>query len=321
MSDLNDFFAQNSKKTKKQPKAAAKRNPAAAKETQAEPATAAAVQQPVADAAQNDFAENSSDDESNTVVIAEGRSKIIDKKDLEAKKTKEDSDPTGGWGLGSKMGQAPETGPSTTGASRPAGNKGMGGMGGMGGMVFGGKPTFTRKTKGIMDGDFPDISLAEAAANKSTTNAPQSKANGAMQWGGSTANGPRTENGTDGGEERKQATKPVFRGKAKLNLGGASNEEVGRMNYDFSKMNMSSANAARKEGEEGEEGKPRAERPAREMGRPGNRQMPVFEEADDDFEVVKEKEKKAPRERFEEPTFGGGKPMFSRGGAPPRQDE
>ena len=110
MSDLNAFFAQNSKKNKKQTKVAAKPKRAAAAETntaeadQAEPAQAATAQQPVAEAQQNDFADNSSDDESNTVVIAEGRSKIVDKKDLEAKKTKEDADPTGGWGLGSRIG-------------------------------------------------------------------------------------------------------------------------------------------------------------------------------------------------------------------------
>jgi len=35
---------------------------------------------------------------------------------------------------------------------------------------------------------------------------------------------------------------------------------------------------------------------------------------DDDFEVVTEKKKVAPRREFEEPKFGGGMPMFTRGG-------
>jgi len=37
---------------------------------------------------------------------------------------------------------------------------------------------------------------------------------------------------------------------------------------------------------------------------------------DEDFEVVTEKVNKPrePRREFEEPTFGGGKPMFTRGG-------
>jgi len=78
-----------------------------------------------------------------------------------------------------------------------------------------------------MDGDFPDLEAGAAAGN---SNAPLSKADGAMQWSGmGTANGPRSEQPQGfgaAGEERKQATKPVFRGKAKLNLAGASNEEV-----------------------------------------------------------------------------------------------
>lgn len=51
-----------------------------------------------------DFAD-SSDEESNTIVINEGRKKIIDRKDLEAsKKKEEEEDATAGWGLGSKLG-------------------------------------------------------------------------------------------------------------------------------------------------------------------------------------------------------------------------
>jgi len=54
-----------------------------------------------------DFAD-SSDDESNTIVLNEGRQKVIDRKDLEASKKnnreEDSSDAVGGWGLGSKFG-------------------------------------------------------------------------------------------------------------------------------------------------------------------------------------------------------------------------
>jgi len=110
-------------------------------------------------------------------------------------------------------------------------------------------------------------------------------------------------------EGKGPATKPVFRGKAKL--GGASNEEVqnSRMNYDFSKMNMSAATNGEKR-EEGEGGN--RERP---YNRNRDGAIPSLAD-DDDFEVVAEKPKKefVPRSNFEEPSFGGGKPMFTRGG-------
>ena len=79
--NLNDFFAQNSKKNKKAKKPAAKAKPAAAEETREEevkveatPAVktestpAASSSQP----AQQDFAD-SSDDESKTIQINDGR--------------------------------------------------------------------------------------------------------------------------------------------------------------------------------------------------------------------------------------------------------
>ena len=54
-----------------------------------------------------DFAD-SSDEESNTIVINEGRQKIIDRKDIEASKKKEGTgeanDAAGGWNLGAKLG-------------------------------------------------------------------------------------------------------------------------------------------------------------------------------------------------------------------------
>lgn len=76
------------------------------------------------------------------------------------------------------------------------------------------------------------------------------------------------------------------------------------MNYDFSKMNMS---AATTKAAEGETRGPDGER------RRGPGQGRSFNE-DDDFEVVTDVKKKPPRRNFEEPTFGGGMPTFTRGG-------
>jgi hypothetical protein len=66
-----------------------------------------------------DFAD-SSDDESNTIVLNEGRQKVIDRKDLEATKKHEDdsSDAVAGWGLGSKLGQGQSA--ETSSASQPS---------------------------------------------------------------------------------------------------------------------------------------------------------------------------------------------------------
>lgn len=143
--NLNDFFAQQSKK-KKNKKAGNANNPEPAaapqkEETKAEPVAA----QPDAQTTPaQDFAD-SSDEESNTIVINEGRKKIIDRKDLEAsKKSKEEesADAAAGWGLGTKMGKIEE---NTTSKPMAAAAKGSSGM------SFG-KPTFSRKAKGIMDG-------------------------------------------------------------------------------------------------------------------------------------------------------------------------
>lgn len=93
------------------------------------------------------------------------------------------------------------------------------------------------------------------------------------------------------------------------------------MNYDFSKMRMSAA-TSKVAGAPGEEGENRAagadgERRGGPRGVHRGADGPMF--GDEDFEVVAEKVKKpfVPREgrrEFEEPTFGGGKPMFTRGG-------
>ena len=127
-----------------------------------------------------------------------------------------------------------------------------------------------------------------------------------MFTGASIAKGPR-ENAPEEKKERTPAQKPVFKGKAKL--GGAPNEEVAnsRMNYDFSRMQLASASstAAKKEGG-AREGGDRQNRGPREA-------RAAFD--DDGFEVVKEKKKvTAPRRNAEEPSFGGGMPMFTRGG-------
>lgn len=112
--------------------------------------------------------------------------------------------------------------------------------------------------------DFPDIGdAATVAAGATSAETGGSKANRPMMFsGGAAARGPRVEGEAFSAfpahdEEIKTAkTKPVFRGKAKFNTGGASNEEVNnsRMNYDFSKMNMSAATSkvAGAPGEEGE---------------------------------------------------------------------
>ena len=100
-----------------------------------------------------------------------------------------------------------------------------------------------------------------------------------MFGGGAAAKGQRDDR--PAGEENKMAaTKPVFRGKAKLNTGGASNDEVNnsRMNYDFSRMKMSAATTKKTEGAAGEGGQKVGER----------RQAPSFDD-DEYFETVKEK--------------------------------
>lgn len=114
--------------------------------------------EPVADAApaQQDYAD-SSDEENNLVVASQ---EIIERKDLEASKNKktEDNDLAAGWGLGSKLGQAAETNDN---ASAPSFSSAKGPQMGMGGSISFGKkpPMFTRKQKGIMDNDFPDLDV------------------------------------------------------------------------------------------------------------------------------------------------------------------
>lgn len=231
---------------------------------------------------------------------------IIERKDLEAKKQKkeESSDAAAGWGLGTKLGQAAEQqSESSMPSSAPAKGPQMGAK-----MSFG-KPMFSRKQKGIMDQqDFPDLDAASGAAK---SNAPESKAAGPMMFGGgSTAKGPRD---AAPAEEVKVMKKPVFTGKAKLNTGGASNEEVAnsRMNYDFSRMNMSAATTGKRA--EGEQRQPRAEGERR--GPPRNAASSGFDD-DDEFEVVKEKKKGAGQRRGfdDESGFGSGMPTFTRGG-------
>jgi len=178
----------------------------------------------------------------------------------------------------------------------------------MGGSISFGKkpPMFTRKHKGVMDQtDFPDLDAA-ATGGKGDAN----KAAGPMMFSNSSAaRGPR-EGPTFGQEENKTGgapKMPIFKGKAKLNKEVvATTEESGtRMNYDFSRMGMSAATTGKKPEGEGFDGESR--HPAAKAGS-GN-----FSD-DDDFEVVKAKEKVV-RPRFEgEPTFGGGMPSFTRGG-------
>ena len=163
--------------------------------------------------------------------------------------------------------------------------------------------------------DFPD--LADAAKGSSSAN-QGSKADGAMMFmSGATAKGARVEGEARPVEEAKapSATKPVFRGKAKFNTGGASNEEMqdSRMNYDFSKMRMSAATAKKAEGE-GEKG----EGEQRERRQPGAPKRMMDFQDDEDFEVVKDKPKRQPVQNrggdFENVDFGRGKPTFTRGG-------
>jgi hypothetical protein len=102
-----------------------------------------------------------------------------------------------------------------------------------------------------MADDFPDLDQANKGGGAQEN---QSKANSAMifTFGAATTGARGPEEGQMNIEERKAATKPVFRGKARL--GGASNEEVqnSRMNYDFSRMNMSAATTGKRE--EGQDG-------------------------------------------------------------------
>lgn len=322
--NLNDFFAQQSKKNKKTKKGAANKSKAAARkdsdEEIKEATSAAAATQPEASKQQpaQDFAD-SSDDESNTIVLNEGSKKIVDRKDLEAGQKKKESEAEGlaAWGLGSKLGQAPET--ESQPSKAPLRGVDRSAAGGAGQINFG-KPTFTRKQKGVMDTqDFPDLDDS-TKAGKGGNNT--SKADGAMMFmSGAPARGARVEGEARQDEEAKapvQATKPVFRGKAKFNTGGATNDEVqnSRMNYDFSKMRMSAATTKTKDGEkvEGEQGE---QRERRQPGAP--KRMMDFQQ-DDDFEVVAEKPKRQPGhnraagEGVDNMDFGRGKPSFTRGG-------
>ena len=85
-----------------------------------------------------------------------------------------------------------------------------------------------------------------------------------MFSGASAARGPREAAAQEENKTGAGPKMPVFKGKAKLNTGGATNEEVSgsRMNYDFSRMGMSAATAGKKpEGERGEGGERRQNRP------------------------------------------------------------
>lgn len=242
-SNLDNFFASQSKKSKKNTKKAAPKKAASAapeqsavEEVKADPVAAAQPEPTPAVAAGPNFGEDSSDEESNTIVINDSRQKIIDRKDLEASKknkAEDAGDSVAGWGLGSKMGQVDNTPsqPSAASAKAPA----MGGKG----MNFG-KPTFSRKQKGIMDNqDFPDIgSAATASANNAPT---RSKADSAMMYSfGAAAKGAREEPSEEEKlqqRERAPAKKPVFTGRAKLKLPAAQdNTPSASMSYDFSKM-------------------------------------------------------------------------------------
>lgn len=298
--NLNDFFAQHSKKKKNKKAGETKQaKPAAAEEPQNEETKNEAVSaQPEAQTTPaQDFAD-SSDEESNTIVINEGRKKIIDRKELEAsKKSKEEekTDAAAGWGLGTKIGQVEEntvSKPVSSTAKAP----------GAGGLSFG-KPTFTRKAKGIMDNqDFPDLESANKGG--SSAQQEQSKANSSMQFSvGASAKGARDDQAAPE-EKRPVATKPVFKGKAKLNAGPLASDEV-QTSYDFSRMQISSSTAKKTEGGD-RQAKPEGERR-------GPRAAGFGASFDDDFEVVAEK-KKPQRRNFEEPKFGGGMPSFTRGG-------
>lgn len=319
--NLNDFFAQQSKKNKKTKKGA-KSKPAARKdsdeETKEATSAAAATQPEATQQPAQDFAD-SSDDESNTIVLNEGSKKIVDRKDLEAGQKKKETEAEGlaAWGLGSKLGQAPEM--DNQPSKAPLRGVDRSAAGGAGQINFG-KPTFTRKQKGIMDTtDFPDLDDS-TKAGKGGNNT--SKADGAMMFmSGATAKGARVEGEARQDEEAKapvQATKPVFRGKAKFNTGGASNDEVqnSRMNYDFSKMRMSAATTKTHDDEKAEG----AEGEKRERRQPGAPKRMMDFQQDDDFEVVADKPKRQPGqnrpdgEGVDNMDFGRGKPSFTRGG-------
>ena len=81
------------------------------------------------------------------------------------------------------------------------------------------------------------------------------------------------------------------------------------MNYDFSRMNVAAATSKRTEGQGGEG---RQGGDGERRGPP--RQGPPAGFDDDDFEVVREAKKRGNRRPAEEPSFGGGMPMFTRGG-------
>lgn len=315
--NLNDFFAKNTKKKQAKKKKPAQQA-AAAPETDELPARSAETtpqEEAKAEAAPKtqpkpaeEFLDDSDEESINT-----GLSTIKDKKEVEAKRKNEAEEPSNaasGWGLGSKLGamQAARQQNEVTVSKAAAKGPPTGGS-----ISFGGKPTFTRSKKGTpMDqSEFPDLDQATAGSSAA---APKTKAEGAV-FGGFTST---TTSGKAAGaqEERKQAKKPVFFGKAKLNTGGASNDEMAnsRMNYDFSKMGLSQAKGKRtdppKEGEEEapqqqRRGPPRASQPA---------SADMFD--DDGFESVTEKKRTTQRRGFGDSAFGQGAPQFSRGPRP-----
>lgn len=133
-----------------------------------------------------------------------------------------------------------------------------------------------------------------------------------MFSGGAAARGPRAAPSSEENKMTAGPTKPVFRGKGKFTVGGASNEEMAnsRMNYDFSKMRMSAAttkaggnrqgeNAAAEGGENRDDAGDNNEQRRRGGGpRTQNSMNAAAANDDDDFEVVTDKKKTQKRQIF-----------------------
>ena len=163
--DLNEFFAKAGSKKNKKKQAATKAKAAAAvdepKEVEdvKEEVKQAAAAQPEAQPPTQDYAD-SSDDESNQIIV--DKQKVVDIKDVEAKKKKkqkEEADGNADWlGLGSGLRNKADDSAAGANQSMSAAAKGPGAPTG-GRIQFGkGPPTFTSKKKGIMGNeDFPDL--------------------------------------------------------------------------------------------------------------------------------------------------------------------
>jgi hypothetical protein len=202
------------------------------------------------------------------------RSKLKDKKDVDAVRRNEEEKKNEAEGLGWQFGGR-TTAAKATPAPEPVQKPSAGGAGGAGTINFNkGRPMFTNKTsnsKVIQKQEFPE--LGDFAAKKTNEVLKKDGDYGANESKGSAAsNAPPREQ-----RERVEFKMPMFTGKAKLNFGTGEEDTTTtkQYNYDMSTIKKSTASSKPVH-------KPDGERPNRAAGGGFG---------DDDFETVTEKKK------------------------------